>query len=474
MSQLAAIFRFEWYRLTRNRLMLGSLVLFVLIAGLSIRTGRHAVQTRLVQLDSIRTAYQRDFQAQWQLVSDTSAAGRKKAAVTGLAAVVNFRLPQNALWTPRSLQTLSTGISDIQPFYHQVQTTVSYLEPPNIPVSNPVRLFAGNFDLAFVWLYILPLLIIAFCYPLYAEEKETGTAALLTVQGSSLRRIISYKWLFRTALISVLVLLINIAGILAAPGHTDTLSAWGWCWVTQLYVLLWATLAWMGVALRYNSSLTALLLTGSWLMAVMVAPAVANIYLSARHPLPVRSELASQQRHESEEIWSMNGRALADSFNAAHPQYSDSYKPARDTVRPGTRFVAAYYYLLDKRMSRAAAQLDSQVTARNRYFERMATVNPVLHSQQLYNRLAGASLADYKDYRQQVAVFQQQWKTFIYSFQLAEKPLGPEAFRQFPVFNLHRQPRRAAAWLSDCVLLYALILLTAAASYFLFNRNTQP
>ena len=103
----------------------------------------------------------------------------------------------------------------------------------------------------------------------------------------------------------------------------------------------------------------------------------------------------------------------------------------------------------------------------------MATANPVLHTQQLYNRLAGASLADYKHYRQQVAAFQRQWKTFLYSFQLVEKPLGPEAFRQFPVFTLHRQPLHAGTWLSGCALLYALILLPAVAGYFLFNRNTQ-
>ncbi len=471
---LSAIFRFEWYRLLRSRIMLGSIAAFLLIAGLAIRTGRQAVQLRLVQIDSIRTAYERDFQSQWKLMSDTSAPGRKKAAVAGLGAVVNFRLPQNALWTPQPLQTLSTGISDIQPFYHQVQTTINYTEPPNMPVSNPVRLFAGNFDLAFVWLYILPLLIIAFCYPLYAEEKENGTAALLTVQGSSLRRIIGYKWLFRTTLISVLVLLMNGIGFLAAPVHPDGISAWGWCWVTQLYVLLWASLSWIAVSLRRNSALTALLLTGCWLLAVMIGPAAANIYLAARYPLPLRSELASLQRHESEEIWSMPGRALIDSFNAAHPQYLSSYDPARDTGRPGTRFVAGYYYLLEKRVKEAAAAMDKEKAVRNYYFDRMAVINPVLHTQQLYNRLAGSSLADYQDYRQQVSTFQQQWKGFIYPFQLAEKSLDATAFQQFPVFTLHRQSLQASALLSGCTLLYVIILLFAASGYFLFHRNIQP
>lgn len=473
MSLPATIFRFEWYRLIRSRRMLCSLAVFILIAGLAIRTGRQSVQLRLLQLDSIRTAYQHDFQTQWQLITDTTAAGKKKARVAGMAAVVNYRLPQNALWYPQPLQTLSTGISDIQPFYHPVQTTVSYAEPPNIPVSNPMRLFAGNFDLAFVWLYILPLLIIIFCYPLYAEEKDTGTAALLTIQGGSLRRIIGYKLLFRTLLISVLVALLNGIGCLAAPGKMAGAQAGWWCWVTQLYLLFWCALSWAALSLRLNGTLTALLLTGCWLLAVMIGPAVTNIYITAHYPLPLRSELASLQRQESEEIWSMPPRQLVDSFNAAHPQYAASGDPAKDTLPGSTRFVAGYYYLLEKRAGRAAALRDSQVAQRNRYFERLSAVNPVLHTQQLFNQLAGTGLTDYQYYRQQVAAFQRQWKAFLYPMQLADKSLGPEQFRQFPVFTGHRPSLQAGALLKEGMLLYVLILLLAAAGFFGFNKNEQ-
>ena len=472
MLLLATIFRFEWHRLTRSRMMLCSLAVFIIIAGLAIRTGRQAVQLRLVQIDSIRTAYQHDFQTQWQIITDTTAAGKKKAIIAGMAAVVNYRLPQNALWYPQPLQTLSTGISDIQPFYHQVQTTVSYAEPPNIPVSNPVRLFAGNFDLAFVWLYILPLLIIVLCYPLYAEEKDTGTAALLTIQGGSLRRIIGYKLLFRTLLISALVALLNSIGCLAAPGRMTGTHA-GWCWVTQLYVLCWCALSWAAVSLRRNGTLTALLLTGCWLLSVMIGPAVTNIYIAARCPLPLRSELASLQRHESEEIWSMPPRILVDSFNAAHPQYTASEDPAKDTLPRSTRSMAGYYYLLEKRVGKAAALRDSQVAQRNKYFEQLAAVNPVLHTQQLFNQLAGTSLDDYQHYRQQVAAFQQQWKAFLYPMQLAGKPLGPQQFRQFPVFTLHRPRLQASTFLKEGILLYILILLLTAAGFFGFNKNGQ-
>ncbi|WP_276483468.1 DUF3526 domain-containing protein [Paraflavitalea pollutisoli] len=467
MNLFAALFRLEWFRLVRSRLLLISLIAFTAIAAGAIHTGRVAMQVRGQQLDSIRNAYQRDFQAQWQLINDTTPAGKAKAGSAGIAAVVNFRLPQNALWQPRSLQTLSGGISDVQPFYYAVQTTTNYTEPPNIPVSNPVRLFAGNFDLAFVWLYLLPLLIIAYGYPLYAEEQERGTAALLSIQGRSLRRIIAVKLLFRITLISVLVAGINVAGFIASPGQLTTAEVVAWLSVTQGYILLWAAIVWLIVSLRTGSTLAALLLTATWLVTTIVAPAVSNIYVAARYPVPLRSELASLQRHESEQIWSMPPRVLVDSFNAAHPQYAGSSNPAKDTVGISTRFVAGYYYLLEKRVQRAAITQERELTQRNQYFAQMAAINPVLHTQQQYNQLAGSGFDDYQHYRRQVAAFQQQWKGFLYPFQLADQRLGTAEFQSFPVFN----EARAIGNTGITYGLYILIAVTMAAGYVLFNRK---
>jgi ABC-2 type transport system permease protein len=470
MSLPITVFRFEWYSLLRNRMLLCSLAVFTLISLLAIHTGRQNMQDRLVQIDSIQTVYQHDFEEQCQLLKDTSAAGKN----TGMAAVVNFRLPQNAIWTPQPLQTLSIGITDIQPFYHQVQTTINYQEPANIPVSNPVRLFAGNFDLSFVWIYVLPLLVIAFCYPLYAGEKETGTAALLMIQSISIRSVIAYKLLFRMMIISSLVLLLNLTGFLFMSGSQGNfaVNTW-WCIITQLYILVWCAIAWAVVCCRLSSTLTALLLTGCWLLTVMIGPALVNIYVLAHRPVPLHTELASLHRQESEEIWAMPPYTLVDSFNAAHPQYAGSMNYSKDTVHGSNRFFAGYYYLLEKRMDRAAALLDSQVAARNRYFEKLAAFDPVLRTQHLFNELAGTSLADYVYYREQVTAFRQQWKAFLYPWQLSNTLLGPQQFRQFPVFHLQRRPVPVNHLAAICLQQIGLILFLSLAGVFMFNRNKQ-
>jgi ABC-2 type transport system permease protein len=475
MNLFIAIFRFEWLKLVRSRLLPASFIIFTIISLSAIHNGRRAVQHRLVQLDSIQANYQRDFQLQWNIITDSSADGKKKAATEGLAALVNFRLPQPAVWYPHPLQTLSIGITDIQPSYHLVQTSINYIDPPNIPVSNPVRLFAGNFDLAFVWLYILPLLIIACCYPLYAEEKEAGTVSLLSLQGGKLPRVMALKMIFRMLLISVMVLLLNGIGFVATPGDLSIHfnDALRWCVITQLYILLWTALSWLAVSLRANGTLTALLLMGCWLLLVMIVPAITNIYVAARHPIPLRTELASMQRHESEELWSAAPAMLVDSFNAAYPQFDSIRHPAKDTTFGSVRFIAGYYYLLERRVGEAARLLENQLDERNRYFEALTAINPVMHTQQAFNQLAGSSLHNYRHYRDQVSAFQQKWKSFLLPWQISEKPLGAKQFRQFPQFKPDQAPVPQDPEMTGSSFLYLLIFLPIVGGSILFHRKEQ-
>ncbi len=43
---------------------------------------------------------------------------------------------------------------------------------------------------------------------------------------------------------------------------------------------------------------------------------------------------------------------LVDSFNAAYPQFDTIRHPAKDTVFGSVRFIAGYYYLLERRVGK--------------------------------------------------------------------------------------------------------------------------
>ena len=84
-----------------------------------------------------------------------------------------------AVLTPGRLTALAVGQSDLLPYYYDVNiyTNESSFHQ-NGEVENPLNLMVGRFDLAFVVIYLLPLLVLALSFNVLSEEREQGTLAL--------------------------------------------------------------------------------------------------------------------------------------------------------------------------------------------------------------------------------------------------------------------------------------------------------
>lgn len=88
----------------------------------------------------------------------------------------------NAFLPPGPLASLAAGQTDLYPFGYLVTTGNRESLVTSEPLENPVKLHTGTFDLAFVLIYLGPLLILALSFNLISEEKEGGTLGLLLSQ----------------------------------------------------------------------------------------------------------------------------------------------------------------------------------------------------------------------------------------------------------------------------------------------------
>lgn len=93
-----------------------------------------------------------------------------------------YRHEYHAILPPHGLSHMSLGQRDIEPYYYKLTGTSLYYQLFQSELANPLKLYVGNFDISFVLIYLFPLLIIAFTYGLYAEEKENGMLPLLRLQ----------------------------------------------------------------------------------------------------------------------------------------------------------------------------------------------------------------------------------------------------------------------------------------------------
>lgn len=437
MKLLKTIFHFEWIQLKRQYIQLLALALFLLIGCYAINSGSNLIQHQKTVIDTLHQQYNRDYALAIKKFTDTLTPETKaQAANAGMPQIINFRIAPIAINEPSGLAALAIGQRDVSPYYQKVKSSVNFLDNENVELSNPSILFAGNFDLSFVLIYLLPLLIITLCYNSYAEEKEQGTYALLSIQSASVLKIMIYKLLFRGAIVLIVVMVLNAIGFIVSGriGVVSLTDVVVWSYVTLLYIAFWFAICYFFVQLRNNSIITALKLVGVWLFFLILLPSVSNSYLSLTNPIPLRANLASFARHASEEVWSTKPVVLADSFNKNNPQYNSSINLAKDSTRSGERFIVGYYDLLERKVSRYAYGTNSGLEKRNFSAQFLAKFNPSITMQYLYNSIAKSGRNDYKEFENQISNFQKKWKHHLYSKQLIGANFNKEELKSFPKF----------------------------------------
>ncbi len=88
------------------------------------------------------------------------------------------RPPRWRILPDAPLAIAAVGLSDLYPHAFKVSagSKDSFLFVDEI--ANPAHLLSGSFDLAFVIVYLYPLLLLALCYNVLSGEQEQGTLAL--------------------------------------------------------------------------------------------------------------------------------------------------------------------------------------------------------------------------------------------------------------------------------------------------------
>ena len=175
--------------------------------------------------------------------------------------------------------------------------------------------------MAFVIIYILPLLIISFTFNILSKEKELGTLRLLSAQPLSI-----INWLLQKTgirflifnLISIVSLLFVIT-IFSPNSLGDGFSMLGLVALLSAYNLFWFVLSCVINIKVNNSAKNALTLIGLWLLIVLVLPASINQIGNSLYPVPSRLKMINEIRlikKENEE----SQNKIMDEYLRNHPE----------------------------------------------------------------------------------------------------------------------------------------------------------
>lgn len=477
MNLLATIFKFEWKRTIRQPMMMLAILLYLSLGSYSIYSGQQIIGKQLSAIDSAKISAQSDLKNAIKAFTDTlTAAKRYQASQAGDPYIINYRMPPIATDYPKSIAGLSIGLRDITPLSEKISFTADY-SASSQEITNPVLLFDGNIDLSFTLVFMLPLLIIVFCYDLLSSEKENGTYALLQVQSRSAHQVTGYRLLFRITLIGTTTLLLTGVGLLTS-NLKELLFSDAVLWISAIlsYLIFWFSICFLVISLKKETLPNLLYLLGFWLLFIYIIPAFTNIYISIKHPAQLRTDLEDQERHIGEEVWYADPAQIVLSFYRAHPQYASAFAPEDTTNNQNDAFFAGYDYIKGQRMAAAIANIEQENNNVSQSAHQLLQFSPAQMLRHVLNMLSGTSRNDYLEYRNQVTAFKNIWKKNCYDriFHVSETGrtvihFKPEELHQLSLFHKKFQQVALKSFMQAMLPLWIITLVLSLCT-FLFLK----
>jgi ABC-2 type transport system permease protein len=380
--------------------------------------------------------------------------------------------PRYAVLPPTPLAALSIGQSDLLPAYYKVSSEAREVVLAATEIENPHRLLTGPFDLAFVVIYLYPLMILALSYHLLSQEKEQGTLALLLSQPLRLRDVVVGKVCVRALLFVALVAGVAVLGLLVAGTsalRVTTLARFGlWVAVVTAYGGVWFALAVWVASFGRGSSTNAMVLAGLWLVLVILLPALFNLAATTLYPVPSRVEMIQAMRDASDEATARGSQLLAE-FYEHHPELA-----ADSTERAANDFAVIRLAVADsveREVRPGVEHYEAQLERQQALVAQLRPLSPAIVAQDAINDLAGSGTARHRHFVSQVDRFHERWRAYFAPKIVRRAQVG--SFDDLPAFVYEEEPGAAVtgrvaialAWLVVPGLAIAVVGLRRLARY---------
>jgi ABC-2 type transport system permease protein len=343
---------------------------------------------------------------------------------------------------PGLLAVLSIGQSDLLPAYFKMTLEAKETVLAATELENPDRLLTGRFDLAFVVIYLYPLLILALSYNLLSAEREQGTLALALSQPLSLRTLVLAKVGLRALVFLVIVVGFALVTSIVAGLQLTSLSTLGlfaaWTVVVGAYGAFWFAVALAVTALGRNSSTNAMLLAGIWLLLTVLAPSAFNLVTTTIYPVPSRVDMVQAFRAASEEANAESAKVLG-RYYQDHPELAGTPEQA---MKDFYTLRVIVNHDVERRVQPVVERYDRQAAAQQKAIDRLRFLSPAILAQDALNDLAGTGTARHQHFRSQAEAYHAAWRAFFVPKIVQKARL--DSYRDVPRFNYDEEPYAAA------------------------------
>jgi len=472
-STLALIMRHELRVMIADRTLPAIAALFTVLLLYGFFTGLDETRQREAVVKSLVAAEARtnaDNIALWRKVMARQHPPERFANPVDPSSVGGTMGAQYAFLPTLALSPIAAGQSDMLADYYQVTigSRAEFMEAAEI--ESPWKLLSGQFDLAFVLVYMFPLFIFAISFNMLSVERDQGTLRMLLSQPLALSRLVLAKTLVRAGVIIGLAVLVPALALLITRHAVLDGAALGflalWIVLVVAYGLFWFALSALVNSLRRASATNMLLLIGAWVLLVLVAPVAMNLAVSRAYPAPSRTDLATQTR-----------LVTIDGLNRFGHLFSQDYvdKPAVLLPRNGRLEVAprmrAFYMMdefVDQRLAQLLARFDRQLAGQQALVDRFSFISPAIVANEGMASLAGNGTRRYERFKSQVIGYHERWRGYFLPRVRNGIAIVAADFARFPRWSWQEEDAAAAqadAWIKVAQLLAVAAIMGLVAGW---------
>jgi ABC-2 type transport system permease protein len=372
-----------------------------------------------------------------------------------------------AAMPPAPLAPLSIGQSDLLPYYFKISTRSQQTFIANDEIENPTNLLAGRFDIAFVIVYLLPLLIFAVSYNFLSGEREAGTLQMLLSQPLGLTTLIAGKIVVRLTIIAVLVIGLTFAAFLLGGGslaeEAAVFHAFLWTLAVLAYIFFWFALAVAVNIFKWSSATNAVALVGCWLLFVVLIPSLANVAVTALYPMPSRVEMINAMRDATSAANKEGSRILA-RYLEDHPELvQGEYDPSDAAAR-----TYAVQETVDREAEPIISRYDEQLKRQQALVKQLQFLSPAIALQTVLNDVSGTGSERYQHFLAQVKDYHACWQNYFVPRVFQKEKITAAVYQNSPRFEWQEEnlsavlPRILSGLCGIAIFGLAFVILAAA------------
>lgn len=471
------VFFYEWKKFTSDHVVWRSVMIIVLLTVTALINGNrwyefeHSTMQQIVQ----------DYETQ----KDTVRAGM--LSYTHPDGIIGIDAPQNpstfyagyrvyAMKPLNPLTILSVGQSDLYANYSVFSARDKTRLIQDEEIQNPLHLMTGKFDLTFVIIYILPLLIIAWSYDLYAGEAERKTTTLIRAYGFPLSRYMLYKALFQFLLLSLIftvTLLVAVAAI--KPLLFSVLYILDFflcCGLAIGYLLCWFTISFFINAWRRNALFNGVMLVSIWVILLLFIPYVISFRANTLYPVPSREKQSLTRRTLAKQI---DRKETLQKLVSARPDFNrfrtDTTVQLIFEASHGYPHFVCYQAELEKCCYSMEDSVWHQLQQQEAYCHALRFASPSLLVTHGLHQLAATDTHHYIHYLQQQEQYYQTWRQRLQEQVLLKQPVSPAALNTItPLHWKNDQPYSLPQAGTDSLFLLGCIALMAGTAHIQYKK----